>query len=378
MNHASFAFPEQLAGLDAFDAIIDVRSPAEYAEDHLPGAINCPVLDDAQRSEVGTLYTQVSPFAARKIGAAMVAENIARHLRQSFLEQPKNWRPLIYCWRGGQRSGSLTLVMRQIGWNARQLEGGYKSYRRFVVGRLAEVPQGLTYQVVCGATGSAKSRVLRAIAGCGGQVLDLEDLARHKGSVLGALPNAEQPSQKAFESMLLQTLLAFDPARPVFVEAESRKIGGVQIPDALIATMRASPCLAIEAGFAARVDFLRRDYAYFADDVDWLVERLETLRSLRGNEAVNRWIELARTPHAATLIADLLENHYDPLYCRSQAGNYAGHRAPRVFRTDDLSEHGIERLAQDIMRDIEPTAAIGAVRPSQRVSAQFATDAAAS
>lgn len=365
-----------LPRLGEFSAIIDARSEAEFAEDRLPGALNWPSLTNDERRIVGTEYVQRSPFQARKIGAAMVAENIARHLRQSFLERPKSWRPLIYCWRGGQRSGSLTLVMRQIGWNARQLEGGYKSYRRFVVGRLAEVPHRLTYQVVCGATGSAKSRVLRAIAGFGGQVLDLEDLARHKGSVLGALPNAEQPSQKAFESTLLRTLLAFDPARPVFVEAESRKIGSVQIPDALIVAMRASPCLSIEAGFAARVDFLMRDYVYFFDDVDWLVERLETLRSLRGNEAANRWIKLARAHLGAEFIADLLENHYDPLYRRSQAGNYAGHGSPRSFRTDDLSEDGIEQLARNIMQEIEPTTAIDASR--RRPSPQFAADEAAS
>jgi tRNA 2-selenouridine synthase len=121
-----------VADLDQYDEIIDVRSPAEFAEDHIPGAINCPVLDNEQRIVVGTMYKQVSAFEAKKIGAAMVAENIGRHLRANFLDRPKHWKPLIYCWRGGNRSGSMATVFRAIGWQAGQLQGGYKAYRSHV------------------------------------------------------------------------------------------------------------------------------------------------------------------------------------------------------------------------------------------------------
>ena len=195
-----------LADLASFDAIIDVRSPAEFAEDHIPGAINCPVLDDEQRIVVGTLYKQVSPFEARKIGAALVSENIARHLRAHFLDKAKDWKPLIYCWRGGNRSGSMTTVFRAVGWKAVQLDGGYKTWRSHVVTQLENLPQAFTFRVVCGATGSGKTRILQAIADLGEQVLDLETLASHKGSVLGVLPGQPQPSQKSFETSLLTVL----------------------------------------------------------------------------------------------------------------------------------------------------------------------------
>src|SRR5574343_798883 len=236
-----------VADLADFDEIIDVRSPAEFAEDHIPGAINCPVLDNAQRIEVGTLYKQVSPFEAKKIGAALVSENIARHLKERFLDRPKNWRPLIYCWRGGERSGSMTTIFKAIGWHAGQLDGGYKAWRSHVIAQLEALPQQYRFTVIGGATGNAKTRILQAIGGLGEQVLDLETLACHKGSVLGVLPDQPQPSQKGFENSLLQALSGFDPARPVYVEAESRKIGNLHVPEALIECIRQGECVTVEA-----------------------------------------------------------------------------------------------------------------------------------
>ncbi|MEF8729300.1 MAG: tRNA 2-selenouridine(34) synthase MnmH [Accumulibacter sp.] len=338
----------QLADLLAFDEIIDVRSPAEFADDHIPGSVNCPVLDDRQRSEVGTLYKQVSPFAARRIGAAYVAENIAGHLRSHFCQRDRNWQPLVVCWRGGQRSGSLTHILRRIGWDAQQLAGGYKTYRRLVIAGLAEIPRGLSLRVLCGATGSAKSRILQAIGARGEQILDLEELACHKGSVLGVLPNCRQPSQKMFESRLLTALTALDPSRRVFVEAESRKIGSLQVPEALIETMRAGECITIEASIDSRVDFLLRDYEYFLGDPDWLLARLHALRDLQGSEAIQRWSGYARNASWRELVRELLQLHYDPLYCRSQKQNYAGFTAPVTLSTADLSAGGIDALASRI------------------------------
>ena len=338
----------RLDELASFDEIIDVRSPAEFAEDHIPGSVNCPVLDNRQRIEVGTLYKQVSPFAARKVGAAHVAENIARHLRERFFDRPKNWQPLVVCWRGGQRSGSLTHVLRRIGWDAQQLEGGYKTYRRLVIEQLSELPGKLRLKVLCGATGSGKSRVLQGIGRLGEQVLDLEELACHKGSVLGALPDCPQPSQKSFESRLLATLQGLDPARLVHVEAESRKIGSLQLPTALIEGMRAGECVNIEASLAARVDFLLRDYAYFLTAPDWLIARLQALRQLQSNETVLRWREQIGEGRWRELVGELLTLHYDPLYQRSQQKNYAGFATPLTFATDDLTPAGIEALARRI------------------------------
>jgi tRNA 2-selenouridine synthase len=334
---------------DAYTDIIDTRSPAEFAEDHLPGAINCPALDDAQRAEIGTLYKQVSPFAARRRGAALVAINIGHALLEHFQDRPREWRPLIYCWRGGQRSGAYVTVFRQIGWDAQQLAGGYKAYRHAVVERLAQLPQRFAFRVLAGPTGSAKSRVLEALAAQGAQVLDLETLAAHKGSVLGQLPGAPQPSQKGFETRLLQALTGLDAARPVYAEAESRRIGALSVPTELLEALRCAPCRNIEAGTAARVDFLLRDYDYFTQDPERLVQRLERLRELRGGDTVARWQGLIAAGEWHRLVEALLTGHYDPLYRRSQRGNYSDLERGPTFATDDLSPAGIAALAARIL-----------------------------
>jgi tRNA 2-selenouridine synthase len=331
------------------DTLIDVRSPAEFAEDHIPGAINCPVLDDDERALIGTMYKQVSPFEAKKHGAALVAKNIARHLEAHFLDRPKGWKPVIYCWRGGQRSGSMTTIFRSIGWNARQLEGGYKAYRRQVVATLETLPRQFRYRVLCGATGSGKSRILQAIGALGEQIVDLEALACHKGSVLGVLPDAPQPPQKSFESALMATLTKLDPTRPVYVEAESRKIGRLQVPDAMIESIRAGDCVAIEAPLAARVDFLLRDYAYFLADPAWLNTRLAALKALRGGETVERWQAHASEGRWRELVEELLGSHYDPLYARSQERNYAGFGTPRTVLAETLTPEGIDAVARIIV-----------------------------
>ena len=332
-----------------FDEIIDVRSPSEFAEDHVPGAINRPVLSDEQRIEVGTIYKQHSPFAAKRIGAAYVAENIAHHLVHSFDNRPKNWRPLIMCWRGGQRSGAMTLILRKIGWDATQLHGGYKDYRKLVVDELSAIPRLLSFKVICGPTGSGKSRVLQALAQQGQQVLDLEEIACHKGSVLGVLPNARQPSQKMFETRLLEALHQFDPTRPVYVEAESRKIGTIHLPDALIETMRAGSCVIIDAGFEARIRFLLGDYDYFIAAPEWLNSRLNELRKLQSREAIERWKDYVRNAQWSELVRELLEQHYDPLYRQSQSRNFSGMSTSTAHATDDLSPSGIDALANRII-----------------------------
>ena len=339
---------EKIEDYRLFDEIIDTRTPAEFAEDHIPGSINCPVLDNQQRIEVGTLYKQHSPFDAKKIGAAYVAENIAHHLRSSFNNHPQNWRPLIVCWRGGQRSGAMTLILRRVGWDAQQLEGGYKYYRKLVVDTLAELPPTLSFRIICGATGSGKSRILQSLAQQGEQVLDLEELACHKGSVLGVLPDSPQPSQKMFETKLLVALHVLDPERPVYVEAESRKIGNIHLPTVLLEAMRKSPCINIEAALEARVDFLLRDYDYFLNAPDWLNTRLDELRHLQSRETIVRWQNFTRNAEWRTLVGELLEVHYDPLYRRSQNNNFTRLDEPQTFTSNDLSPGGIDVLARQI------------------------------
>ena len=338
-----------VAQLADFDALIDARSPAEFADDHLPGAISCPVLSDDERARVGTLYKQVSPFEARKLGAVLVARNIARHIEANFLRQPKSWRPLVYCWRGGQRSGAFQHILREIGWDAHRLEGGYKTWRRQVVTALVELPGRFRFTVISGATGSAKSRVLEALAAEGAQILHLEELAAHKGSVLGNLPDEPQPSQRSFETRLHQAFSRLDTQRPVFVEAESRRIGSVQLPNELVAAIRAAPCVRIEASRRARVAFLMRDYAYFLADPRRLADQLGLLRNLQSGETIARWQELIDCRDFAKLVDELLELHYDPLYQRSQTRNYADYSGAPAYETDDLSPAGVTVLARRIL-----------------------------
>jgi tRNA 2-selenouridine synthase len=346
MNHKR----PTVADLSAYDEIIDVRTPAEFAEDHIPGAINCPVLDNEQRIQVGTIYKQVSPFEAKKIGAALVSENIAKHLKERFLDRPKTWKPLIYCWRGGDRSGSMTTVFKAIGWRAGQLDGGYKAWRSHVIARLEALPPEFRFTVVCGATGNAKTRILQAIGELGEQILDLESLANHKGSVLGVLPDSPQPSQKGFETALMLAMAALDPARPVYVEAESRKIGNLHVPEAMIARIRSGECVAVEATLDARVAFLLKDYDYFLIRPEFLGERLDVLRSLQSRETMARWQQFIVDADWPTLVRELLELHYDPLYQRSQDHNFAGMPDSGQFSTDDLSTDGIKRLAAAIVQ----------------------------
>ena len=342
-------FPDSAAvgEIDLFDEVIDVRSPSEFAEDHAPRAGSFPVLDDAERAEIGTLYKQ-SPFESKKRGAALVARNIARHLEASFVTRDRNWRPLVYCWRGGKRSGAMTHVLREVGWQAAQLAGGYKAYRREVVAQLATLPRPFRYLVLCGETGSGKSRLLEALAAGGAQVLDLERLAAHRGSVLGNLPQAPQPAQKMFETRLWDALRKLDPERPVFVEAESKKIGQLQVPDALLDTMRAAPCLRIEATVEARVKFLIAEYRHFLDQPALLKDQLECLVALHGREVIARWRQAADAGDWERLVADLLESHYDPAYRKSTQRNYARLESAPLLRPRDLSAGSIAALAAEL------------------------------
>jgi tRNA 2-selenouridine synthase len=337
-----------LSQLDQFDEIIDVRTPAEFAEDHIPGAINCPVLSNQERVKVGTLYTQVSPFEARKVGAALVSRNIANHLEKRFLDNPKSWRPLVYCWRGGQRSGAMSTILAQVGWLTHKLEGGYKAYRRDVLEQLETVPARYTFRVVCGLTGSGKSRLLAALTQTGHQVLDLEGLAMHRGSVLGSLPQQPQPSQKWFESILLRALREFDSARPVFVEAESKKIGSISLPSALFDAMHRSVCLLLEVPLHTRVSGLLEDYRYYVENPELFIEHLQPLYRFHGAKQLERWSEMIRDGDFETMVAELLTLHYDPGYLRATTGHYAKLDEAQHVMLDDLSEKALEEIAKSI------------------------------
>ncbi|HSW04622.1 tRNA 2-selenouridine(34) synthase MnmH [Aquabacterium sp.] len=342
--------PVRVADRHAFDTLIDARSPAEFALDHIPGAINCPVLDDDERRIVGTLYKQQGAFYARRVGGAMVAANLARHLREQFADKPERWKPLVYCWRGGLRSGSMTQWLRLVGWDAQQLAGGYKSWRRHVIDLIDRVAPQLPLVVICGATGSAKTAVLQALAAQGEQVLDLEGLACHKGSLLGALPDRPQPSQTRFETSIAAVLEGIDLQRPLYVEGESRRIGRLSVPVALIERMRDSACVEIQAGVPARVEYLLRDYAYLGDRPEWLAEQLGQLKELHGKDSVAAWQAQALAHDLPALFEALATRHYDPAYARSQAVHFRRWAGRRVVPAHSLAPAQIAALAAHISR----------------------------
>lgn len=310
----------RLADLAAhgFDDIIDVRAPSEYADDHLPGAISLPVLSDEERARVGTIYVQDSPFLARKIGAALVARNSAAHIEGPLANRPGGWRPLVYCWRGGQRSGSFALILSQIGWRVETLAGGYKAWRGLVVSALYDDPVPAPVVVLDGNTGTAKTEILNLLHGLGVQVLDLEGLARHRGSLFGAMPGG-QPSQRGFETALALALSRLDPTRPVVVEAESSKVGDLRLPPKLWAAMTAAPRITLSAPPEERAAYLTRAYADVTGDRDRLVEVIGQLRHAQPREVIDHWLTLAATGDFPPLARGLMDRHYDPRYARHRA-----------------------------------------------------------
>jgi len=321
---------EAIARLAEFDTVIDARSESEHAEDRLPGAVNWPSLNDEERRLVGTEYKQISPFAARKRGAMLVARNVAAHIEREVLDKPKDWQPLVYCWRGGQRSGALGLVLGQIGFRVHLLEGGYQAYRRAVLAALEVLPARLQYRIVFGPTGAGKSRLLGELRAQGQQVLDLEALAEHRGSVLGIAPGARQPSQKQFESRLWDTLRGFDAQRLVYIESESRKVGDLRVPPALVDQMRSAPGIALDLPLEQRIALLREEYDFFVRDTGALAERLNALKMLRGTETVSAWQQAARDGRIDELVRALLVEHYDPTYAQSMPRNFAAFASPRA------------------------------------------------
>ena len=341
-----------IAALAEYPDRIDVRSPAEFALDHIPGAINAPVLDDSERARVGTLYA-ASPFVARRLGAAIVARRIGAMLETLFSDQPRDWKPLVYCWRGGQRSRALAHVLNEVGWRAMQLDGGYRSWRRHVAGELTTRPSAFDFVVICGLTGSGKSRLLAALAADGAQTLDLEGLAHHRGSLLGGLPNAPQPSQKAFESQLYCAMERLDPKRPVFVESESRRVGMLQLPDALLAAMHSGRALTLRTPLAQRVALLKAEYGHFIGAVAELDECLQPLVPLHGKTTLAHWSALAQAGDWDTLVGELLERHYDPAYTRSLRANFPAAGPGLTIDVPDASNTAFAMLAHDLRSCID-------------------------
>jgi len=326
-----------------YSMIIDVRSESEFADDHIPGAVSMPVLNDEQRAEIGTLYKQVGPFEAKRRGAAIVARNIAQHIDTRLADAPKDFAPLVYCWRGGQRSGAMARILSEIGWKVTLVEGGYKAYRKQVLDGLDEVPPRLSLIVLRGRTGTAKTRILRAAAEKGAQVIDLEGLAAHRGSLLGPEPGRTQPAQRQFESQLFDVMRRFDPQRPVFIEAESNKVGERHIPPALWQRMRGAQSLQVTAPLEARVAFLVEDYHHVIAEPGRLDPLLGWVTSRIGHEAVTVWRNHIDRGDWPGFVSCVLRDHYDPAYDRSAAKR--DHRDLETLTSASLDNTAIDALA---------------------------------
>ncbi|MDF1871748.1 tRNA 2-selenouridine(34) synthase MnmH [Vannielia sp.] len=343
----SYQLPDPAQGLDLpFDTVIDVRAPAEYAEDHIPGAISLPVFSDAERAQVGTIYTQQSPFLARKVGAAILARNVAAHLEGPLADMDGAWQPLVYCWRGGQRSGGMSTILAQIGWRVQKLEGGYQTYRRGVVKALYEAELPHRVVLLDGYTGTAKTDLLALVAERGGQVLDLEGLANHRGSLLGNM--GPQPAQKGFETAVLARLAQLDPSKPVLVEAESSKIGEVLVPPSLWKRMIAAPRFTVTAPLEDRARYLARLYAELAADTGALNGLLAMLTRLHGREVIEGWQALAEAGEVETLAAALCTQHYDPRYGKSRERLTEPAAALDIRLDSDGLNRAADRLVQEL------------------------------
>ena len=326
------SFPELLkrALEGEYELVIDARSGREYAEDHVPCAVNLPVVDDDEYAEVGTTH-RTDKHRAYLIGVSYALKNMSRSVEDLVARYPKDARMLVYCFRGGKRSKLWFDALSTIGFRVDRLPGGWKAYRAWVRDQLAELPGRFRYHVLCGPTGCGKTRLLGALAEVGSQVLDLEGLASHRGSLIGDIPGVAQPTQKWFDSLLVDKLRRFDPSRPVWVESESKKIGAIQLPGELLEAMHAGRVFAIDAPMSERVKLWREDYSHFEADLDAMMERLRHLRPLVGGEEFAVWERLAKERRAPELFERLMTAHYDPAYARSIGKNY-----PQIEKAEKL------------------------------------------
>jgi tRNA 2-selenouridine synthase len=333
----------------AYSAIIDARTEDEYALDHLPGAQNWPSLNNAERIDIGTLYKQVGPFEAKKKGAALVAANIAKHIQNHVIDLPKEWQPLVYCWRGGKRSGSLALILGQIGFKVSIIEGGYKAFRTALIAAIPAKVERLSWRVICGPTGSGKTRLLHCLRAQGAQVLDLEGLANHRSSVLGIVPGEPQPTQKHFDTLLWDALRNMDPTKPVYVESESRKVGNLAVPESLILAMRASPCYQLELADEERVKLLLEDYDFFVKDPLLFSKRLDALVAIRGQQVVEDWQAQIASDHIEDVVRDLLKLHYDPTYFASMKRNFLQIEKAQKLVASTRSQLSLTAIANELI-----------------------------
>lgn len=353
-NTTSTIHPRQLdvQEFSSYALVIDARSPHEYAEDHIPGAVNLPVVDDSEYAEVGTAHRS-DKHAAYLIGVEYSLRNIAAQIKPLISKYTPQDRFLVYCFRGGKRSRLWADNLRTIGFRVDVLAGGWKRYRHWVLTGLESLPRSFSYRVLCGPTGCGKTRVLHELARQGQQVLDLEGLARHRGSLLGELPDEGQPRQKLFDTLLLEALRRFDTRRTVWLEAESKKIGNLQLPEALHDAMHRAPIVNLVAPMSERIRLWREDYPHFAADPVAMVAKLEPLKPLVGNGVLAEWRSLAASGCVDELFESVMARHYDPCYARSTRRNYGERVDERTLELPFLDREALAGATRRLTADVD-------------------------
>ena len=312
----AFAIPIEAAlGLRERGALlIDVRSPAEYAEATIPGALNVPILDDDERAEIGTLYRQVGKQDARRCGVSLVAPKLPALIAQVAAARAPNSPPVVvFCWRGGMRSRAMTQFLELAGIPARQLAGGHKAFRS-VVRSFFECGSWGRLLVLRGLTGVGKTRLLHRLAADGYPVIDLEGLANHRGSAFGHLGLPVQPSQQLFEAMLWDALRRVLPGGYALAEGESRHIGRLALPLRVHQSLQREVSIWVEAPLAARVQNILADYPARDDLRQEFAGPIRALKERLGRQAVSELLGLLEQGAWEELVRELMVGYYDPLY----------------------------------------------------------------
>lgn len=294
--------------------LVDVRSPGEYQQGHIPGAINLPLFSDIERAEVGTVYRHQGADAAILLGLRIVGpkmEGLALRARE--IAGPGR-EAAMYCSRGGMRSGSMAWLFGMAGVRCHVLEGGYKAFRRYVLSFLAEDVAGhARYRllVLGGGTGSGKTETLHGLAALGAQVLDLEGMARHRGSAFGAVPGEDQPSYEHFENRVAVALAQCDPARPVWVEDESENIGSINQPRPFYGLLRQSSLVVLDVPRERRLERVLAEYSDLPRE--YMEQAVDRIRKRLGGQEHKR-AHAALAEGDLPTLAEILLDYYDRAY----------------------------------------------------------------
>lgn len=308
--------------------VIDVRSPREFRQGHIPGAFNIPLFDDEERAIVGTLYKLSGREASVLKGLEVAGPKMAGFVKEVH-RITKGKIILMHCWRGGMRSANMAWLFEQAGYHINVLEGGYKSYRRFI---RSAFNKRLVMIVLGGMTGSGKSEVLQRLLQKGEQILDLEEIASHKGSVFGALGQNTQPTNEQFENNLFVSWQNLNPLLPVWIEDESRTIGNVNIPDPLYEQMSHAEMIRIEIPREQRIRRLIREYSIFPKEE--LIAAIKKIREKIGGDRANDVIKAIDSTDFYPAV-DLILDYYDKTYRFAAVRKYNLNYADLLFEEYD-------------------------------------------